>query len=233
MESGLEQQETDRGERAIRFKAIADSLSIRELNQFEDQEINYSQPWRKALAGRIKKGRGDIVVLIQLRARGSSGETVSPAHLDPENLEAWLAYRLPNRIYGSTWAPIMGKVEEGDLKHEFASLPKLKFGEFIRLISVLREEKEEKATAQALAPAGFLAKPYLDKDSGLIIHVAIKVYPVIPELQERDPTFVAEGDREHSKAGRFKLTELPVSQMAEGTKKAIKSALIELAEIQK
>lgn len=233
MESGLEKQEIDHGERAAKFKAIADSLTIRDPNQFQDQEIDYSKPWRKTLTERIKTGRGDIVVLIQLRAGARSDGTVSSERLDPENLEAWLAYRLPDRIYGSTWAPIMGKVEEKDLKHEFVSLPKLEFGEFIRLVPVLREEKEEKVTAQSLAPAGFLAKPYLDKDSGRIIHVAIKVYPVIPELQERDPTFVAEGDREHSKARWFKLTELPVSQMAEGTKKAVQNALIKLAEIQK
>ena len=234
MESGLEQQETDRGESVAKFKAIADSLTIRDSSQFQNQEIDYStKPWRKTLAERIKKGHGDIVVLIQLGAGARSDGIVSPSHLDPENLEAWLAYRLPNRIYGSTWAPIMGKVEREDLKHEFASLSELKFGEFIRLVPVLREEKEEKATAQALAPAGFLAKPYLDKDSGRIIHVAIKVYPVIPELQERDPTFVAEGDREHSQVGWFKLTELPTNQMAEGTRKAIQNALIKLAEIQK
>src|SRR3989344_1488405 len=234
MELGLEKREMDPGERASKFKAIADSLTIRDPSQFQDQGIDYhSKTWRKTLAERIRASRGDIVVLIQLGAGARNDGTISPAHLDPENLETWLAYRLPDRIYGSTWAPIMGKVEEKDLKHEFASLPKLEFGEFIRLVPILREEKEEKATAQSLAPAGFLAKPYLDKGSGRIIHVAIKVYPVIPELQERDPTFVAEGDREHSQVGLFKLTELPVSQMAEGTKKAIKSALIELAEIQK
>ena len=143
MESGLEQQETDRGESVAKFKAIADSLTIRDSSQFQNQEIDYStKPWRKTLAERIKKGHGDIVVLIQLGAGARSDGIVSPSHLDPENLEAWLAYRLPNRIYGSTWAPIMGKVEERDLKHEFASLPKLKFGEFIRLVPVLREEKE-------------------------------------------------------------------------------------------
>lgn len=235
MEPNLEQEKGPPNESSLRFKAIADSIYIGDPEQFTEAEIDYSKTlWnaRADLRRRIRKGKADIVVLIQL------GPKVEPQandlfQLNPDTLKTLLAYRLPNRIYGHTWAPIMGKVEEADLSNPFSRLHRIKFGEFLRLVPVVREEKEEKVTAQLVAPAGIMAFPYFDKESGRIIHVAIKVYPIIPQLKERDPLIVAEGDREHSRMQWFDLAQLPVEQMAEGSKKAMKNALAKLAEIQK
>ena len=209
-------------ERGAKLRELAEKINLKNPDQFPDADIDYSVPFfrcRRELRQRIAQGRNDIVVLVQLKGEGLK-------------LETFLGRRLPARIYGDTWAPIMGKIEERDLKHEFAKLPKIRFGEFIRLVPMLREEHEEKATAQLLAPAGILAKPYVDQETGRIIHVAVKFYPITSVRWERDPTIITERDYEHSETRWFPLTKLPFNQMADGTKKAMKNALTAIAEIQ-
>lgn len=230
MDSGAEQLEVSQKERNV-LRAVAENIQLKDPSQFEDLSINYSRSWRryqKELRERIASGNNDIVVLVQLGARVAT--SIQPYNLEPDQLEIYLARRLPDRVYGNTWAPIMGKIEEEDLKHEFVKLSRISFGEFLLLVPVLREEQEEKMISHGVAPAGYLAQPYLDKETGRIIHVAVKFYPVLPEVWERDPAILSEGDREHSKTMWFKFGEMPLGEMAEGSKKAIKNALLEFAE---
>lgn len=222
MELKTEQPGVSPRERGAKLRELAEKIDLKNLDQFPDADIDYLALFsrcRRELTQRIAQGRNDIVVLVQLKGEGLK-------------LETFLGRRLLGRIYGDTWAPIMGKIEGRDLKHEFAKLPKIRFGDFIQLVPMLREEHEEKATAQLLAPAGVLAKPYVDREADRIIHVAVKFYPITQVSWERDPAMIAEGDREHSEVRWFPLTKLPLTQMAEGTKKAMKNALTAIAEIQ-
>jgi hypothetical protein len=233
MEPPVEKHELLPGERQARIVELAESIQLKNPQQFTEIEVDYSKPWgrfRKELEDRIEQNLNDIVVLIQFGQRGP-GDHVR--NFNPNKAEVLLAKRLPNRVWGDTWAPIMGKIEEKDFEAEFVKdFPRAHFEEFIALVSTWREEEEE-ARFLSSTPSTVLGEPYLDSETGRIVHVVIKAFPEFPEILERDSPIVAKGDREHSQMKWFKLNELPLDQMAEGTKKALRNALLKLAEIQK
>ena len=248
-------------ERQRRFRQAAEEIQLQNPEQFTDVVIDYTRPFgefRKELARRIKRGVADTVVLVQM---AQAGLVSSPLMLvDPDRVEFLLGKRSAGRIYGGTWAPIMGKVEEEDLVHPMLkkplSLPKnlrqfrdliyilrtwrpKSFGEFLGHVPALREQLEE-VTLWPIQSNFLVADSYKDQESGRIIHVVIQSYNRVSDPV--DQAFETEGKHlkatrgensvEHDEIRWFQLTNLPLDQMADGTKKALKNALLKLAEIQ-
>ena len=233
-EPPVEFEQNSTNERKRILLQLADSLILKTQNQFTQADIDYDEPFQQSrqiqeLAKRIENNQGDVVVLVQLASKLGGNSSIEK--FDPNTALMFLGKRRKDKIYGDTWSPLMGKIEPADLEHEYGTLPNIKYGEFLRLIPIVREEREEKSGSQLLAPANVMAQSYLDVETGRIIHVGIKYYPLTPEALSKEWSVAAGG--EHTEAKWFNLGSLPTSQMSEGTKKAIKNALVKLAEIQK
>jgi len=232
IDPSIESTEVSPQERKARFLEIADGIQLQYPEQFNTVGIDYSKHWRnfiEELRAIMKRNLNDVVVLIQF---GSWQEFGSVRNLNPEGTEMFLGKRLPGRIYGGTWAPIMGKIEEEDLEGEMVKdFPNMTFGEFISLVPAWREEQEEKKF-ESVTPSTILARPYLDEKSGRIVHVVLKSYTEIPELLDKKSSEPSRPDSEHSEVRWFKLDGLPLQEMDGGTKQAVKNALVKLAEIQ-
>lgn len=227
-------------ERQRRFRQSADGIRLQNPEQFRDLNIDYNRPaleFLSELDRLIKKGTSDVVVLVQPGLRGG---LESIKNLDPAKTEVLLGRRLPGRIYENSWAPIMGRVQGKDLRDELVgelSLSELRnfsFGEFMGLIPTLREKGEE-LPFFSITPSTILAKPYFGKVTRRRVHVLISSYTEIPELLEKGDKRVGRKARrykEHSEFRWFRLDSLPLDSMVDGTKKAMKSALTVIAEIQ-
>lgn len=228
-EPSAEFTEFPRQVRKEKLSEFAESIEIKRPEKFSDLEFNYktrlkNSPESQRLLQSIRSGFNDIVVTVQF----AHPEAIFLGQADPDKLMILLGKRLPGRIYENTWAPIMGKIEEADIEELLADFPRANLKMLISDVSFRETTEEERF--KSIAASVILARPYQDRDSGRIVHVAVKFAPEVVGLLEKERK--AEITTEHSEFRWFRVGELPTDEMTDGTKKAIKNALIKLAEVQ-